>query len=86
MSEVLLRQEVGSFSIVCNMKVNAFKSKVMVLNEEEGLECEVQRWDLFRVHLGIQIFGMCLDESGTIGQNVVGRWQVGGGWQMSLGP
>ena len=25
------------------LKVNAFKSKVMVLNGEEGLECEVHR-------------------------------------------
>ena len=34
---------VGQFAEVCRrgLKVNAGKSKVMVLNREEGLECEV---------------------------------------------
>ena len=34
---------VGWFAKVCRrgLKVNASKSKVMVLNREEGLECEV---------------------------------------------
>ena len=36
---------VGRFAEVCRrrgLKVHAGKSKVMVLNEEEGLECEVR--------------------------------------------
>ena len=37
------------------MKIDAGRSKMMVLNGEEGLECE------------IQVFGMCLDEAGTSG-------------------
>ena len=39
-----LRVMVGRFAEVCRrrgLKVNACKSKVMVLNGEEGLECEV---------------------------------------------
>ena len=39
-----LRVMVGWFDEVCRrrgLKVNAGKSKVMVLNGEEGLECEV---------------------------------------------
>ena len=38
-----LRVMVGQFAKVCRrwLKVNSCKSKVMVLNEEEGLECEV---------------------------------------------
>ena len=49
---------VGWFANVCKrrgMKVNANKSKVMILNGEEGLECEVHVdmidlehiWDVF---------------------------------------
>ena len=43
-SEEDLRIMVGQFAEVCRrrrLKVNASKSKVMVLNGEEGLECEV---------------------------------------------
>ena len=39
-----LRRMVGQFAEACRrrgLKVNAGKSKVMVLNGEEGLECEV---------------------------------------------
>ena len=39
-----LRVMVGRFAEVCRrkgLKVNASKSKVMVLDGEEGLECEV---------------------------------------------
>ena len=39
-----LRAMMGRFAEVCRrrgLKINAGKSKVMVLNEEEGLECEV---------------------------------------------
>ena len=43
-SEEDLRAMVGCFVEVCRrrgLKVNAVKSKVMVLSREEGLECEV---------------------------------------------
>ena len=43
-SEEELRVMVGRFAKVCRrrgLKVNAGKSKVMVLNGEEGLVCEV---------------------------------------------
>ena len=43
-SEEDLRVMVGRFAEVCRrrgLKVNASKSKVMILNGEEGLECEV---------------------------------------------
>ena len=39
-----LRLMVGWFAEVCRrrgLKINAGKSKVMVLNREEGLECEI---------------------------------------------
>ena len=38
-----LRAVVGQFTEVCRRgpKVSAAKSKVMVLNEEEGLECDI---------------------------------------------
>ena len=44
LSEEDLREMVGQFAEVCRrrgLKVTACKSKVMVLNGEEGLECEV---------------------------------------------
>ena len=44
MSEENLRVMVRRFAEVCKrreLKIYAGKSKVMVLNEEEGLECEV---------------------------------------------
>ena len=43
-SEKNLRVMVGQFAKVCRrrgLKVNAGKSKVIVMNGEEGLECEV---------------------------------------------
>ena len=74
---------VGRFVEVCRgrgLKVNADKSKVIVLNVEEGLECEVvymfrkfNTWDMFwmnQVHMR---------------QSVVGRWRVVGGLQALLG-
>ena len=49
-----LRAVVGRFAEVCrrrSLKVNAGKSKVVILGGEEGLECEV--WETFRACLGI---------------------------------
>ena len=47
---------VGRFAEVCRRKelmIKAGKSKVMVLNGEDGLECEVHVGDSFRACLGI---------------------------------
>ena len=65
------------FADVCirgGLKVNAGKSKIMVMSGEGGL-------DLFGICLRIQIFGMCLDESGTGGVEYSrkgGKWEKGG--------
>ena len=59
-SEEDLRVMVGRFAEVCRrrrLKVNAGKSKVMVLNGEEGLECEVLVDGIRLEH--VSIFGVC---------------------------
>ena len=74
-SEEGLRAMVRRFFEVCRrgMKVIAGKSKVHV----DGIRLE---------HVSeFKYFGCVLVESGTDGENVVGRWRVGGGLQMSLG-
>ena len=46
----------GRFAEVCRrrcLKINAGKIKLMLLGGDEGLECEVLRWDMFRACLGI---------------------------------
>ena len=62
-------------------KVNAGMSKVMVMNGEQGLECEVHvdgiRLEHVSEFLAIQV---------QMEQNVVGRWRVGGGLQVSPSP
>ena len=59
---------VGHFVEVCSrrvLKVNAGKSKVMVLNEEEGLVCEVSVDGVQLVHISEFKYLECvLDESG----------------------
>ena len=55
-SEEDLRAMVGHFVEVCwrkGVKVNAGKSKVMVIGGEEGLECEACVEGTFRACLGI---------------------------------
>ena len=48
------------------LKVNAAKSKVMVLNGEEGLKCEVQVDGIFLEHISeFKYLGHVLDESDT---------------------
>ena len=48
------------------LKVNAGKSKVMVLNEEEGLECEVSVNGMQLEHVSeFKSLGYVLDESDT---------------------
>ena len=50
------------------LKVNADKSKVMVLNGEEGLECEVHVDGICLEHISeFKYLGCVLDESGTNG-------------------
>ena len=70
-SEEDLRVMVGQFAEACRrrgMKVNAGKSKVMVLNGEEGLECEVH---VDGIHLEqvseFKYLGCVLVEPGTDG-------------------
>ena len=87
LSEEDLRVMMGQFLEVCRrrgLKVNAGKSKVMVLNGEEGLECKVHVDRIRLEHvLEFKYLGCVLDESGTDEES--GRWRVGGGLQVSLG-
>ena len=66
-----LRVMVGRFAEVCKrkgLKVNAGKSKVMVLNGEEVLECEVHVDGILLEHVSeFKYLGSVLDESGTDG-------------------
>ena len=78
---------VGRFAEVCRMrelKLNAGKSKVMVLNEAEGLECEV-RVDGIRLEhvLEFKYFGCVLDESGT--DRAECSWKVASGRRVAGG-
>ena len=60
----------GRFADVCRrgLKVNAGKSKVMVLSGEEGLECEVHVDGIRLDHVSeFKFLGCVLDESGTDG-------------------
>ena len=62
---------VGRFAEVCRrrgLKVSAGKSKVMVLNGEEGLECEVRVDGIRLEHVSEFKYLWCaLNESGTDG-------------------
>ena len=64
-----LRAMVGRFVEVCRrrrLKINAGKSKVMVMNGEEGLECEVRVDGVRLEHASeFKYLGCVLDESGT---------------------
>ena len=61
------------------LKFNAGESKVMLLNEEEVLECEVYV-DEIRLELVLEFkyFGYVLDESGTDGTECSGKVTSGG--------
>ena len=62
-SEEDLRVMVGR-----SVKVNTGKSKVILLNGEEGLECEVHVAGIRLEHVSeLKYFGCVLDESGTDG-------------------
>ena len=78
-SEEDLRKMVGRFAEVCRrgLKVNGGKSKVMVLNGKERLECEVHVDGIRLNHVSeFKYLGCVLDESGT----------DGGGLQVPSGP
>ena len=70
-SEENLRGMVERFVEVCRrrgLKVNACESKVMVLNGEEGLQCEIRVDELRLEHVSeFKYFGCIFDESGTDG-------------------
>ena len=70
-SEENLRAMVGQFVEVCRrrgLKVSAGKSKVMVMNREEGLECEVHVDRVRLEHVSeFKYLGCILDETGTDG-------------------
>ena len=89
-SEEDVKVMVGWFAEVFRrkgLKINAGKSKVMVLNGEEGLECEVYINGIRLEHVSeFKYFGCFWVNQVQTGQNVVGRWQVGGELQVPLGP
>ena len=61
-SEEDLRGMVGRFAELCRkrgLKFNAGKSKVMVLNREEGLECEVNIDDIRMILSMSQNLNIC---------------------------
>ena len=69
-SEKDLRAMVGWFVEVCRrgLKVNAGKNKVMAMNGEEGLECEVHVDRIRLDHVSeFKYLGCVLDESGADG-------------------
>ena len=70
-SEEDLRAMAGWFAEVCRrrgLKVNVGKSKMLVLNGEEGLECEVHVDGIHLEHVSkFKYLGYVLDESGTEG-------------------
>ena len=70
-SEEDLKVMVEQFAEECRrrgLKVNAGKSKVMILNGEEGLECEVYADGIRLEHiLELINLGCILNESGTDG-------------------
>ena len=68
------------------MKVNAGKSKAMVLNREEGLECGVNVDGKRLEHMSEFKWVVLWINQVQIRQGVIGRWQVGGGLQVPLGP
>ena len=70
------------------LKANPGKSKAMVMNGEEGLECEVYVDGIRLEYVSeFKYLGCVLDETQVqMGQNVVGRWRVGGRLQVPLGP
>ena len=80
-SEEDLRVMVGLFAEMCRrrgLKVNADNSKVMVMNGEEGLACEVHVVGVRLEHVSeFKYLGCVLDESAPqMEQDTVGRGQA----------
>ena len=73
----------GWFAEVCRrrgLKVNAGKSKVMVMNGKERLECELHVDGVSLEHVSeFKYLGRVLANLEQMGQNAVGRWRAGGG-------
>ena len=60
---------------------------MMVMNGEDRLEYEVHIDGVCLEHVSkFKYLGCVLDEASTDGQSVLGRWQVGGGWQVPSSP
>ena len=78
----------GCFIEMCrrrSLKINAGKSKVIVLGGEEGLECEVYVDGIRLEHVSeFKYLGCILDESGADEAGCSRRWRVGGGLQEPL--
>ena len=88
-SEEDLRVMLRQFAEVCRrgLKLNAGKSKVMVLNGEEGLECEVYVHGIRLGHVSeFKYLGCVLTNQAQMGQNAIRRGQAGEGLQVSSGP
>ena len=89
-SEEDLRVMVGRFTEVGRrrgLKVNVGKSKLMVLNGEEGLECEVHVDGFHSEHVSeFKYFGYVLMNQAQMGQNAIGSWRAEGGLQVPSGP
>ena len=70
------------------LKFNSGKNKVMVKNGDERLECEIHVDGICLEHVSEFKFLGCVFwmNQVQIRQNMVRRWQVGGGWQVLLGP
>ena len=85
-----LRAMVGWFAEVCRrrgLKVNPDRSKVIVIGGEEGLDCEVHVDGIRLEHVSeLNNWGVFWTNQAQNGQNLVGRWQVGGGLQVPSGP
>ena len=88
-SEEDLRAMVGRFVEVCRkrgLKVNTGESKVILLDGEEGLECEVciNRY-VYRMSRNLNTWDVFWTNEVQMKQSVVGSWRVGGGLQVLLG-
>ena len=88
-SEEELRKMLGRFIEVCKrrgLKFNAGKSKVMVLNGEERLECDLYVDGIRLEHVSeFKYLGCVLMNQAEMGQSIAGRWRVGGGLQVLSG-
>ena len=89
-SEEDLRVMVERFAEVCRrrgLKANGGKSKVIVLNGEEGLECEVHVDGIRLEHvLDFNIWSVFWTNQVQMEKNAVGRWPAGGEGQVPSDP